>query len=374
MSHVSSVYNIMKCIENKELSIDLIDSVSLKITSKCNLDCSMCGFARNKAIQNSRIEDLPVEVWKDAIDKLSDFGVKTISLLGGEPLLYEGIIEIIKYIKQKDINIFITTNGVYLNYFYRELIDLEIARINISLDSFPETHDKIRGEVGCFNSAIDGIKKLSQYKKLEGKVSPEIIINVVISENNNYELYDYLNYLDSIEGIDGIFVVLGTFTTQSLGERYSEQLLEYFDTKANSWRGFVNCLGDINYNEVKKIYKKVKDKEFNKRVVLFPPLKQVDDIERYYTEPEKIFTWSEDYCWKPWYGFDILSDGEVIICSDWTDYPVGNIFTDTLEEIWNGNKIKKLRSYILDHKNFGVCSRCPWRYLPSFLVADPYGG
>lgn len=374
MTHISSVYKIIKCIENKELTIDEIDSVSIKVTNKCNLNCAMCGYAKNKLLQNARRDDRPVEAWKAAVDKLSDYGVKTISLLGGEPLLYEGIIEILKYIKQKDIHTFITTNGVYLSSFYKDLIDLDVTRINVSLDCFPETHDKIRGEQGCFDVAIAGIHKLSQYKKQTGKEGPEIIVNVVISENNLSELDDYLNYLDSIEGIDGIFVVLGTFTTKPLGEKYNQQLLEHFDTKADSWRGFVNCLGDVNFEEVKKIYTKIKQKEFNKRVVLFPPVKQVDDIERYYTEPEKIFSWSEEYCWKPWYGFDILSDGEVMVCSDWTDYSAGNIFTETLEEIWNGERIQKLRRYIMEHKDFGVCSRCPWRYLPSFLVADPDGG
>lgn len=371
MGHISSVHKIIKAIENKEVFIEEITSVSLKITNKCNLNCTMCGFARNKTIQNSRRDDLPVEVWKEAIDKLSELGVKTISLLGGEPLLYDDIIEIMTYIKQKKINTIITTNGVFLKNYYKELIDLEILRINISLDSFPETHDKIRGQVGCFHSTMDGIKKISQYKKLKGKESPEIIINVVISENNHTEINNYLNYLDSITGIDSIFVVLGTFTTQSLGEKYSEQLLEYFGAEADSWRGFVDCLGVINYDEVKTVYKKVENKEFKKRVVLFPPLKHIDDIACYYSEPEKTFSWAEECCWKPWYGFDILSDGDVIICNDWCDYPVGNILTDTFEEIWNGSKIKKLRKYILDGKNFEVCSRCPWRYLPSFMVADP---
>ena len=57
-------------------------------------------------------------------------------------------------------------------------------------------------------------------------------------------------------------------------------------------------------------------------------------------------------CTKPWTFFEISPDGTVFCCCpEYTDFiPLGNIFEQTFDEIWNGRKITELRNNILENK------------------------
>jgi len=51
---------------------------------------------------------------------------------------------------------------------------------------------------------------------------------------------------------------------------------------------------------------------------------------------EKLYTWLEVDMWgKAW-----------MCCPSWLPYPIGNVLTDSLEEIWNGPKAQELRNQI----------------------------
>ncbi|HEX2925131.1 MAG TPA: radical SAM protein [Ruminiclostridium sp.] len=361
--------NIIRSITGQSSTIERMDSVTIKITNECNLNCSMCGYARNRKKDQIIQEELDVSEWKRIIDELSGLGVTFISVLGGEPLMYPRLTEILEYMRLKGIQSGITTNGVYLEQYAEQLIKAGLTRINISLDAFPEVHDRIRGVEGTFAAAVKGIQKIHSLRGNEN--NPKIIANIVVSEENQNILGNYLHYLEQMKEADSIFLVLGTFTTHALGERYAKQAGEEFQCRAESWRGFADCLGDIDIKEVTRIYNLVKSNEYKKKITILPPLPSSEDIERYYRHPEETFEWTEKCCWKPWVGVDIRANGDVVVCNDWPDYIVGNARTESMSEIWNGAKIKKIREFILKGKEFAVCNRCPWRFLPSFFLADP---
>lgn len=361
--------NIVGCIRDKSLSIPKMDSVTIKITNECNLNCSMCGYARNLKNEQVKTSELGIGEWKKVIDELKDLGTTYISVLGGEPLMYPGLLEVLDYMKSKGIQKGITTNGVYLKQYAERLINVGLHRINVSLDAFPEIHDSIRGVEGTFSAAIEGVREI--YRLREGKVTPEIIINIVISEDNQQHLEEYLHYLEQMPEIDRIFLVLGTFTTYSIGKDYEQQMKEVFQCKATSWKGFVDCLGKIDTKKITELCELISKGQFKKKITVFPPLHSNGEVEQYYINPEKNFKWLESCCWKPWFGVDIRADGAVVVCNDWPDYEIGNLQDESMAEIWNGEKIKKLRKYIADGNEFSICKRCPWRYLPSFFTADP---
>ena len=70
-------------------------------------------------------------------------------------------------------------------------------------------------------------------------------------------------------------------------------------------------------------------------------------------------------CPYPFEIVQIISTGEVIpcVCADYTDYSFGNIFEQTLDEIWNGEKARLFRQTILDRKysfcKTNICSFNP---------------
>ena len=115
-----------------------IYSVCWNITENCNEECEFC--------YRTVVDDLSLEENKKIADKLIEHGVEKITLAGGEPLLYKGIFELARYIKEKNPNILlsITTNGLLISpNNIPNIIEL-FDWITIDLESTsPEYHEMV---------------------------------------------------------------------------------------------------------------------------------------------------------------------------------------------------------------------------------------
>lgn len=66
-------------------------------------------------------------------------------------------------------------------------------------------------------------------------------------------------------------------------------------------------------------------------------------------------------CRMPWGCIQILTTGDVRVCC-WANHPVGNLNLQSLEEIWNGDKVKSLRESIEKEEVSSHCigAACPY--------------
>lgn len=124
-------------------------SVGVQITNRCNQRCTYCNYP-----ENAGAGEMSVEQWKEAMGSMADAGVKTISISGGEPMLKEGVIDIIKFCKARKMYVLLSSNG----YGVKENVDeLKIVdNIGISLDGPESVHEKLRGP-GTYKRAVDAI-------------------------------------------------------------------------------------------------------------------------------------------------------------------------------------------------------------------------
>jgi radical SAM protein with 4Fe4S-binding SPASM domain len=68
---------------------------------------------------------------------------------------------------------------------------------------------------------------------------------------------------------------------------------------------------------------------------------------------------SKTFCMAPWMTSHTWPDGKVFACCTWdTSEVMGNINDNTLEEIWNSDKYKKLRLDMLSDTPIKSCDRC----------------
>lgn len=66
-------------------------------------------------------------------------------------------------------------------------------------------------------------------------------------------------------------------------------------------------------------------------------------------------------CWHPFQYIEVRLDGNVnVCCPEWNPAPIGNLFQEDLETIWNGKKAQAIRGSILDG-SYRYCDRntCP---------------
>jgi len=80
-------------------------------------------------------------------------------------------------------------------------------------------------------------------------------------------------------------------------------------------------------------------------------------------------------CPYPWTSLSVASNGEVVACSrDLRHQSVlGNLFTQPLDDVWNGAPMQKLRRHLIDERpdRNGACAACDMPYNPEkFTLAN----
>ena len=82
--------------------------VHLEISARCQLHCSYC-YAGGRTE-----EELSTAQWKAVIDDLAGYGVLQLTFGGGEPTLRSDLGELALHVRQRGLNLCMTTNGLTL--------------------------------------------------------------------------------------------------------------------------------------------------------------------------------------------------------------------------------------------------------------------
>ncbi len=125
----------------------------LFITGACNRSCKYC-FMKG----NSYTEHMNKNIRSNALEKARSNDYQKITLIGGEPLLHPEFLDCVHEVINLGLDCSISTSGTDDNNLLRELFDLSLDDITVSLDSCDETvNDSLRG-TGAYKKAINTIK------------------------------------------------------------------------------------------------------------------------------------------------------------------------------------------------------------------------
>jgi len=137
------------------------------------MSCEFCCGAERQ------IEDSTTSEIYSAIDKFEELGVERVVLSGGEPLVRNDIVEIIKYIHSKNIPIYISTNGILLNEYYPKVQSyVDCIGLPIDADNAELVSKMTRSPKG-FDGVIKFLKTVG-----DGEKRPQIKIGTVVSMIN----------------------------------------------------------------------------------------------------------------------------------------------------------------------------------------------
>jgi pyrroloquinoline quinone biosynthesis protein E len=108
------------------------ETVHLALTRRCNQSCPGC-YAFHAGADEAG--EWSVADLCHLIDQWAEMRVFQMAVGGGEPLLYEGLFEVLEYARQKGIVCNLTTNGTLLDEeLVRHLERVGVARVNVSWD------------------------------------------------------------------------------------------------------------------------------------------------------------------------------------------------------------------------------------------------
>jgi MoaA/NifB/PqqE/SkfB family radical SAM enzyme len=105
-------------------------------TTFCQLKCPLCFRGCDRPDYQPIHKDL--ELMKREVDSfIKDRNVQTISISGGEPLLYPQLDELIKYVKNKNLAVIIITNAILLDVErLKELKELKVDAMLLHVDNY----------------------------------------------------------------------------------------------------------------------------------------------------------------------------------------------------------------------------------------------
>ena len=320
--------------------------IDLFVTERCNFTCPMC-HVKESMRNNSTAGDLEFTYIEKIIEESREWS-PCFQIIGGEPTLYKRILDLIELISSNKMICGLTTNGLLLEGFAQGFVDRGLNFLAVSLDGWDEDSQKKRGNVsGSFDRILKGIKEVIKYK---GKrIFPIIRIATVITKNNCQHLAKIWDIISNLE-IDTWSISNYYFVTDNVLKANKEF---YGKTRIGDsiWGDKVRDNAYFSGDEIKIIeanLERIKIKQTGIKVDYNWALKLTD-----FYSPK--FPGKESKCALPYNELLIRGNGNMELCQG---YKLGNIASDTIEGVWQGERIKYFRGIFERNKIMPACFRC----------------
>jgi 12,18-didecarboxysiroheme deacetylase len=326
-----------------QFSKDKRPVVVWNVTRQCNLKCVHCyAHAKNTSFDN----ELSTEQGKQLIDDLADFGSPVMLFSGGEPLVRKDLPQLAAYAVEKGMRAVISTNGTLITpEMARNLKEIGLSYVGISLDGMEEINDRFRGVSGAFRSALEGIKN-SQAAGI--KVGLRFTVNK-LNVNEIPKIFQLLEEMDIPRVCFYHLVYAGR------GSKLVKEDLSHEGTRAAV---------DLIIDETRRLFDKGKPKEvltvdnhadgpyIYLRLLKENPARAKDVLE--------LLKWNEGN--NSGRGIGCVSwDGEVYADQFWRHHSFGNIKDRPFSQIWMDTsetlmgKLKEKKKHVK-----GRCATCNW--------------
>jgi len=342
-------------------TMDFPQFISFTVTNSCNLRCTMCGQWSEEGYILNRAADtrqqMTLEDWKRLVDEVAQHKIRFILVRGGEPFLFKGIIELLKYINRKGIFLSVDTNGTVLDRFADDLSTITNMHITFSVDGPEEIHDNVRKVTGSFQKMKQNIALL---KNLENKCGNTISKSIcfTISAYNYKSLGDMADVVRSLS-LSSINIVPYYYFSNDVGTQYNKELNEHFSCAAFSWKGFHHEHSGIEFDRFREELREYRASLGE--VYDFPYLDlDEDEYRAWFHDP--ITPVKSSRCMNIEKLIDIQPNGEANFCVDFPDYSIGNVKDSSIGALWNSPRAERFRDYRRE-KPLSVCHRCGAKYI-----------
>ncbi len=289
---------VIETAENK-LNRTFPSIIELQTMSFCNANCIVCPY-RSMDIKPIRMDDEHLVKILNEIEEHKDSVDRVIPYLNNEPSFDKRLLDILRHIKSLGIETELSTN---ISNF--KLEDLETIVDEKLIDDF---------RISFFGDTKELYERLMPGLKYEDSVT---------------KVKHLLEYNDNKIPIELIVVLLPELDAVSI----IKGLEETFNYKKIHPFGFLDRCGKVEIAKNKKI------------------------------NDNKLYRIKGCSLNRPYDRCCIYADGNVVLCSqDWDkEVIIGNVFEESIEEVWNSKRAKEVRNIILGKSNCPedfLCTRC----------------
>ena len=279
--------------------------LNFELNYGCNLKCDFCLYSIplkdwGYNIDTSKI--ITLEKYREIINEGADNSLYSVEFNGvNEPLLKKDICKYIKYVHEKNILVSsLHTNAMLLTKnLSKELINSGLKIIIFSVDAFSsEIYNKIRVK-SDYDTVVNNINNFLEIRKKQNSTFPLVQMSFSKNKLNLTDLSKYIGYWEN--KVD--FISTSSFCNPFIG----------------------------------------------------------GDKERYAEDTYRESGYEMKECYEPYQRLLIRNDGKVHFCCSFFGGKnvVGDIYINSIYDIWNGDKLRKDRLLVNDNKNMlEICKKC----------------
>jgi len=345
-----------------------IRQLSFRITDLCNLRCHTCGqwgdqgFLHGQNLKELKQNEVPMSRYLEVVADLARHGHRPfVYLWGGEPMLYEGSLELIERATALGLPTSIATNGTRIAAAAERLVAAPMFLLQISIDGpTAELHNRARPGVGSADNFGDiqaGISAVRRARQARGGNLPLIVSLTTISRNNFRHLVDI--YEAFREKVD-LFVYYLSWWIDAQGlQAHEADFSRRFGFRPLRPGGWVGGWKPDDYQELNRQLQEVLERSRRPDappVTLIPHVVGEENLRTYYTDHRDRFGYEQ--CISIYQAVEVNSNGDLSPCRDYHDYVVGNIKEATITELWNSPAYRNFRRSLATQGLMPVCSRC----------------
>jgi radical SAM protein with 4Fe4S-binding SPASM domain len=345
-----------------------IRQLSFRITDLCNLRCHTCGqwgdqgFLHGRNLRDLKRNEVSLDRYLKVIRDLVHHGhYPFVYLWGGEPMLYEGSLELIEEATALRLPTAIATNGTRIAAAADRLVKAPMFLLQLSIDG-PDAarHNLARPGVGGADNFGDiqaGLAAVAEARRARRSTLPLIASLTTISQHNFRNLVDiYESFRDKVD----LFVFYLSWWIDPEGlKNHEADFNRRFGFTPERPRGWVGGWRPDDYQELDRQLQTVLARSQAATappVTLIPSVIGADNLRTYYTDHKARFGFNQ--CISIFQAVEVNSNGDLSPCRDYHDYVVGNIKDATITELWNSPGYRQFRRSLATEGLMPVCSRC----------------
>ncbi|MBI4862313.1 MAG: radical SAM protein [Candidatus Riflebacteria bacterium] len=348
---------------------DRIRQCSIRITDLCNLRCHTCGqwgdggFLHGQSLKELKSREVPTERYLELLADLARHGhAPSVYLWGGEPMLHDGTLRILREAARLGMPPSIATNGTGIAEHARELVDAPMFLVQLSIDG-PDgaTHNASRPGTGSatdnFATVRAAADRVAQARKERGRRLPLIASLTTINHLNQGRLVETY---DSLAGVADICVFyLAWWIDERSAQQHSLEFQRRFGFTPRTHRGWIGTWTPSDYQVLARELTEIGRRAARlagPAVVIMPHLTHAAQLERYYTDHDSRFGFHR--CVSIFSAVEINANGDMSPCRDYHDFVVGNVKERTITGLFNDDRYRQFRLSLARDGLMPVCTRC----------------
>jgi len=313
-------------------------------TDRCNTRCRTCSHFYTQSGK-----DMSEEIFSKIEQEVLDHVWRVHLIGGGEPLISKIFPQMLEACIKRKIKIFFITNTKALTKELTHLLVKNHAEIMVSLDgATAQTFNHVRPFIK-FESVLDKFEMIKSIRSQYPGNQFKLTTNTVVMKSNLHELFDIIELADEFK-IDRTYFteltplpsIKDNFFVEEIPSNSPELIKKYIPKAIARARE----LG-VNYkmqNAYLDMLHDGVDRPLN--------LNKANAVN--YAPKSCIFP---NKCHFPWTYAQFMVNGNVTPCCN-NSMVLGNLNTETFEQIWNGNRYDILRRTINTNNPPSQCRNC----------------